>query len=159
MVIGVVFATPTDPGHTPSPDQEPKMSHLLFSRKDKYPYAGNCAGNDKWLFSRCQCTSYVAWRVNVAHKDLNFDNYYRSVHWGDAKNWDSASRKAKVKVSKAPVVGAIAQTDDGAGHVAYVVRVSKDRKKVDVEEYHYARKNRYGKRTGLAATRFRYIHL
>lgn len=135
--------------------------HELFIRDDKYPYAGNCGVNkaDKWDFIRCSCTSYVAWRINEDDKDLDFDNHYKGEQWSDAKNWDNVARKVGVKINSTPKVGAIAQTDDGPGHVAYVTKVSKDKKKISVEEYNFEHHHEFGRRSGLEASRFRYIHL
>ncbi|KAM0713446.1 hypothetical protein Q7P37_010408 [Cladosporium fusiforme] len=158
FLASFAIAAPRVPHANPDVDLNNEGPHELFARKDGYPYAGRCSGNDKWLFSRCQCTSYVAWRLNKAgHK---FNNNYKDVHWGWAYNWDDAARQAKVKVNKKPVVGAVAQTDvrAGRGHVAYVTRVSKNEKEIDVEEYNYENPLKYGKRTKLDASQFKYIH-
>lgn len=159
LATSAVIASPVDTNDDSDTGLDNEAPNELFARKDGYPYASRCNGKtDKWDFYRCQCTSYVAWRLNQADRDLDFDNHYKGVRWSDAENWDNAARKAKVKINKKPKVGAVAQTDKGPGHVAYVIRVSKDKKRVDVEEYNFVYPDRYSKRTGLDASQFNYIH-
>ena len=124
--------------------------------KDDYPYKGSCGGVDPWNYYKCQCTSFVAWRVNK-RLGLKFHNRYKGAHWGNANSWDEAARKTGVKVDKNPVPGCIAQSNAGKwGHVAWVTKVSGD--KVTVEEYNYGGKERYGTRTVPKST-FNYIHV
>lgn len=62
------------------------------------------------------CTWYAAARANVPS------------NWGNANTWDSGARASGWTVSKAPVVGAVAQTDamSYVGHVGIVEAVSED---------------------------------
>ena len=124
---------------------------------DDYPssYKSSCGKQDAWKFVRCQCTSFVAWRVNE-RLGVEFGNYYKGVHWGDAKGWDEAAKKAGVKVDDRPVAGAVAQSSEKKGHVAWVTGVSGG--KVEVEEYNWGKDEGYGRRT-VAKGEFRYIHL
>ncbi len=120
-----------------------------------YPYSGQCGGVDPWAFIKCQCTSFVAFRVNK-RLGVKFTNRYKGAAWGDAKIWDEAARQSKVRIDAKPVPGCVAQTNAGPGHVAWVTRVAGD--KVTVEEYNYVHKKAYGTRT-VAKSTFSYIHI
>jgi surface antigen len=98
----------------------------------------------------------VAWRLNNRY-GIPFDNAYAGVHWGNAYNWDNAARSAGFAVNSTPAVGAIAQTDAGSGHVAWVTFVHSDGT-VTVEEYNYTNPEHYGTRRVSSST-FVYIHL
>ncbi|KAL2260680.1 hypothetical protein VTK26DRAFT_5248 [Humicola hyalothermophila] len=125
-------------------------------RKDDYPYKSSCGGVDPWNYFRCQCTSFVAWRINERH-GKKFHNRYKGQAWGNANQWDEAARKSGVKVNNTPKPGCIAQTNAGRyGHVAYVSAVNGD--KVTIEEYNYARRERYGTRV-VNKSAFQYIHI
>lgn len=102
----------------------------------------------------------MAWRLNDVKK-IKFTNWYKGQHWGNANLWDNAARASGVKINKTPKKGAVAQTDksgSGLGHVAWVKSVSKDGKKVTVEEYNY-KKDKYGTRTVDKEAFQWYIHL
>ncbi|KAJ3493964.1 hypothetical protein NLG97_g4388 [Lecanicillium saksenae] len=123
--------------------------------KNDYPYSGKCSGTDPYHFYRCQCTSFVAFRINK-RLGVKFTNRYKGAAWGDAKIWDEAAHKSKVRIDNKPVPGCVAQTNAGPGHVAWVTKVSGD--KVTVEEYNYVHKKAYGTRT-VAKSKFSYIHI
>ncbi|KFY40587.1 hypothetical protein V494_03438 [Pseudogymnoascus sp. VKM F-4513 (FW-928)] len=129
------------------------------SIKNDYPYAPNTCGDiDRWYYYACQCTSFVAWRINE-RLNINFHNKYKGAAWGDAESWDDAARQVGVKVDNNPVKGSIAQTDagsTGAGHVAWVAAVDGDN--VTIEEFNYVNVERYSTRTVPRST-FKYIHL
>ncbi|MBE1488307.1 CHAP domain-containing protein [Plantactinospora soyae] len=120
-----------------------------------YPYRGQTSGVDRWNFYKGQCTSFVAWRLNDRN-NIAFHNYYRSVHWGNAYNWENAARSAGITVNSTPRVGSVAQTDSGSGHVAWVAAVHSDGT-VTVEEYNYATPSAYGTRR-VSSSRFVYLH-
>ncbi|KAJ2806972.1 hypothetical protein H4R21_000661 [Coemansia helicoidea] len=121
-----------------------------------YPYSGKCSGVDPWNYYRCQCTSFVAWRINK-RLGIAFSNQFKGTNWGNANTWDDAARRTGVLINSSPAVGCIAQTNAGSfGHVAWVAKVSGD--SVTVEEYNYAHKEAYGTRTVPKST-FQYIHL
>ncbi|KAJ1667124.1 hypothetical protein IW140_001623 [Coemansia sp. RSA 1813] len=123
--------------------------------KDDYPYPGQCGGVDPWRYFKCQCTSFVAWRIN-SRLGIKFHNHYKGPNWGNANTWDEAARKTGVPVNSKPVAGCVAQSNAGsAGHVAWVAKVSGSQ--VTIEEYNWT-KNKYGTRTVPAST-FNYIHL
>lgn len=61
-----------------------------------YPYEGSCPAPgvyvvDEWSFYKCECTSYVAWKLNLytEQTDPLFSNSYQDEHWGNASNWKS----------------------------------------------------------------------
>ena len=123
---------------------------------DDYPYKGKCGGVDPWNYYKCQCTSFVAWRVNK-RLGLKFHNKYKGHAWGNANSWDDAARASGVKVDNKPKVGCIAQTNAGNyGHVAYVSAVNGNT--VTVEEYNHGGVEKYGKRT-VSKDSFNYIHI
>ncbi|KAJ2525153.1 hypothetical protein GGI11_000283 [Coemansia sp. RSA 2049] len=123
---------------------------------DDYPYAGDCDGVDPWLYYKCQCTSFAAWRINK-RLGVDFHNKYKGPNWGNANTWDDAARESNVAINSKPVAGCIAQTDAGKyGHVAWVSKVSSS--SVTVEEYNYNSPLKYGTRT-VPKSAFRYIHI
>ncbi|KAJ2614272.1 hypothetical protein EV177_002132, partial [Coemansia sp. RSA 1804] len=123
--------------------------------KNDYPYSGKCSGIDPWRYYKCQCTSFVAWRIN-SRLGVKFHNYYKGPNWGNANSWSGAARKTGVPINSKPVPGAVAQTTAGRyGHVAWVAKVSGSQ--VTIEEYNWV-KNKYSTRTVSKST-FNYIHL
>jgi len=121
-----------------------------------YPYKGKCGGVDPWNYYKCQCTSFVAWRINK-RLGLKFHNRYKGAAWGNANSWDDAARKTGVVVNNKPVPGCIAQSNAGTwGHVAWVTKVSGD--KVTIEEYNHSVREGYGTRT-VPKSSFNYIHI
>ena len=127
---------------------------LGFMAND-YPYKNSCGGVDKWNFYKCQCTSFVAWRLND-RKNIKFTNQYKGCNFGNANTWDECAKKVGLTVNKKPKVGAVAQSNAGSfGHVAWVSKVSGS--KVTIEEYNWATSEGYGKRT-VAASTFNYLH-
>ncbi|KAJ2908049.1 hypothetical protein GGI21_003274, partial [Coemansia aciculifera] len=65
--------------------------------KDDYPYPGQCDGIDSWHYYKCQCTSFVAWRIN-SRLGVKFDNYYKGPNWGNGNTWDEAARKTGLRL-------------------------------------------------------------
>ncbi len=106
---------------------------------------GNDIGSywaDKWSFAQCNCTSYVAHRLNLA--GLKFSNSAFSQRWSHAYNWDNTAEAAGIIVSIAAKKGSVAQWDvneigGGFGHVAYVddVKYNPDGtvKSIDISQY------------------------
>jgi len=100
---------------------------------------------DKWNFYKCECTSYVAWKMNQQGV-TGFTNYYKGGHFSNANNWENNARKIGWSVSQTPTVGSIAQTDNGTwGHVAYVEAVNGDN--ITVSEYNLKYDHTYTTRT------------
>ncbi|KAL6870219.1 hypothetical protein ACO1O0_001557 [Amphichorda felina] len=124
--------------------------------KNDYPYKNSCGGVDKWRYYKCQCTSFVAWRVNK-RLGVNFHNMYKGTNWGNANTWDNAAKRTGVTVNNKPKPGCIAQSNAGRyGHVAWVAAVNGD--KVTIEEFNYGGRERYGTRT-VHKSAFNYIHV
>lgn len=150
------YALPTDSTLSSTTDIE---SNALVARADDYPYKSSCPGSDAvdpWKFYKCQCTSFVAWRI-VDRLDKHFKNDYKGQHFGNANNWDNAARSAGLTVNKTPKVNSVAMTNAGsAGHVAWVVGVSGG--DVTVEEYNWNNREDYGKRTVAKGKFDYYIH-
>ncbi|KAJ2027733.1 hypothetical protein GGH91_003648 [Coemansia sp. RSA 2671] len=142
-------------GKCNSEDSPPSSANVPGPIKDDYPYPGQCDGIDPWHYYKCQCTSFVAWRIN-SRLGIKFDNYYKGPNWGNANTWDEAARKTGVPINSTPKPGSVAQTNSGsAGHVAWVAKVSGD--SVTVEEYNYQR-HKYSTRT-VPKSSFNYIHI
>ncbi|KAJ2299849.1 hypothetical protein IW139_001469, partial [Coemansia sp. RSA 353] len=81
-----------------------------------YPYSGKCGGVDPWNYYKCQCTSFVAWRINK-RLGVKFHNRYKGPNWGNANTWDNAAKATKVPVNNKPVAGCVAQSNAGSyGH-------------------------------------------
>ncbi|MFB9905231.1 CHAP domain-containing protein [Allokutzneria oryzae] len=124
---------------------------------DDYPYKGQ-SGTDKWGFSKRYCTSFVAHRLS--QHGVNFKHAkYKGEKFGNANTWDEAARRAGIKVNGTPKVGSVAVWNSGgggAGHVAYVSKVSGN--KITVEEYHYRNHLAYGKRTIDKSVPSTFIH-
>jgi len=138
----------------PSPSSEADSDFSI--QADNYPYKGSCGGVDPWNYYKCQCTSFVAFRVN-RKLGINFHNRYKGAHWGNANLWDDAARQTGTTINSTPKVNSIAQNNGGTyGHVAWVTAVSGT--KVTVEEYNWATREGYGRRTVSKGT-FNYIHL
>ncbi|GJN69427.1 CHAP domain-containing protein [Purpureocillium lilacinum] len=124
--------------------------------KNDYPYNGRCSGIDPWKYYKCQCTSFVAWRINK-RLGIKFHNYFKGPNWGDAKTWDEAARKTGYKVDNNPKPGSIAQHSRNKwGHVAWVTKVNGNQ--VTIEEYNHVRPDTYSVRT-VNKSEFVYIHL
>ncbi|KAJ1951626.1 hypothetical protein FBU59_000031 [Linderina macrospora] len=124
---------------------------------DDYPYKGKCDSVDPWGYYICQCTSFVAFRINK-RLGVKFNNYYKGPNWGNAKTWDEAAHKTKVSINDTPKPGAVAQTNAGTyGHVAWVAKVTGN--SVVVEEYNHGGTRRYNTRTVPKNSFDNYIHL
>ena len=121
---------------------------------------------DKWNFYVGECTSWVAFRLNLAgipfHNQFGGNVSYSnnecqglnpappySNRWAHAKYWDDRARNwhagarqqtgFDVRVSSQPVVGAVAQweTNHCYGHVAYVEEVRDNGNTIVVSEQNY----------------------
>ena len=134
----------------------PSTGNIPGPVTNDYPYKNSCGPADKWNYFKCQCTSFVAWRINE-RLGIHFTNQYKGTNWGNANTWDEAARRTGVRVDSTPVPGCIAQSNAGsAGHVAWVTAVSGD--DVTIEEYNYVHPKAYGTRK-VAKNTFNYIHV
>jgi len=122
-----------------------------------YPYKGQ-QGVDPWLFYKGECTSFIAWRMN--HSGKKFSNNMKGGHFDNAKYWATNAKKIGFLVNRTPKVGAIAQFTGGKfGHVAYVAEVSKDKKKIKIEEYNHVYRHGYSVRTVSVSSVSNFIHV
>jgi surface antigen len=86
------------------------------STSTSYPWAGDTSGgNDPWGFTKRQCVSYVAWRLDRAGRSVS-----TSRGWGSASGWDDVARRKGITVSSRPTVGSVAQWNAGERSTAYV---------------------------------------
>lgn len=81
---------------------------------------------DQWGFAQCNCTSYVANRINMT--GIAFTNTYGDRRWSHGKDWYETARLLGITVDRVPAPGSVAQWNDteiagGLGHVAYVEHV------------------------------------
>jgi len=113
---------------------------------------------DKWGFAQCNCTSYVAHRLNLA--GLKFSNSSFGQRWSNAHNWDDAAQAAGIIVSSVPKKGSVAQWNKdeigdptfSVGHVAYVDNVVLNAdgtvKSINISQYNIT-KNAYSEKKDL----------
>jgi surface antigen len=148
-------------------EQAKKISGLCSDPgvKDQMP--------DAWRFAACNCTSYVAYRLNL-NGVKDFNNQYGGVpKWSDAHYWDDSDRagRANVLVDQYPAVGSVAHWNAGEGgasiygHVAYVYKINVhgdgSLSSIEVAEYNKANDGLYGIRTltpGTSGYPGRFLH-
>jgi len=141
-----------------------KTFTLIYSA-DGYPYKTSAIDAvDPWDFYTRECTSYVAWRLNV--DGIPFTNSYEFPNstppngWHNAVNWKSAALDIGLTVDNTPAVGAVAWfgTSVGpAGHVAYVSSITSNGNIV-LEEYNYLTAYTYDTRTISSSSVGAFIH-
>lgn len=120
----------------------------------KYKNVAKDAVADEWNFYNRECVSFVAWRLN-SKNGINFHNYYRGVHWGNASNWKSVASSLGYTVNTNPAKGAVYWKST---HVAWVSGVSGNT--VTIEEYNYDRAGHYRYRNvSKGAAGVYYIHI
>lgn len=140
---------------------------------DDYPYRTDTTSSaDRWGFTRRQCVSFVAWRLEQRGSRLS----NATQKWGNALGWDEAARRLGYGVGTRPVPGAIAQWNAGErspyyaagsatangtmvagsyGHVGYVRGVYSDGS-VSVEQYNGTGNRTYSV-TRVKAPRYLYV--
>jgi len=116
---------------------------------------------DKWRFFKCECTSYVAWKLN--NDGIKFRNRYKKVHFSNAKTWKSAAQRLSIRVDRNPRKGDIAwwgySRNQPNGHVAYVESVNSNGT-VNISEYNYGKPgHQYNTRTIRRNDADGYIHI
>jgi surface antigen len=86
-----------------------------------YPWASDMSGgNDPWGFTKRQCVSYVAWRLDRVGRPL-----YSRQGWGSASGWDDVARRRGVTVTSRPKLGSVAQWNAGESSRLYVSGASR----------------------------------
>ena len=122
---------------------------------DTYDYNSVCPSPnggkqllDKWRFWQCECTSYVADKLN--ERGVPFTWSYKSGSWGWAYNWAPAALKAGIPYDKSPRRGDVAWWGKVSfapyGHVAYVDAVDAYGN-VTISEYNWGTRWDYHTRT------------
>ena len=116
-------------------------AHAMTHVSTGYPWASDTTGgNDPWGFTKRQCVSYVAWRLDRVGRPVS-----TRQGWGSASGWDDVARRRGVTVTTRPAVGSVAQWNAGEtsrlyayggwrgtygagsyGHVAWVTHVYAD---------------------------------
>lgn len=134
---------------------------VMVKAADDYPQKyKNAVYNslvDEWKFYNGQCTSFASWCLN-SRNGVAFNNWYKGVRWGNAKNWISAARSVGITVDNTPAVGAIACFTEGTyGHVVWVSEVKGDT--IVIEEYNYKTRGGYSTREIKASAPTGYIHI
>ena len=116
---------------------------------DAYDYRGVCPTPDggkrildKWNKWICECTSYVADKLN--ERGVPFTSRYKNVRWKSAGNWINAATLAGVPYNKTPRIGDVAWF--AYGHVAYVGAVD-SYGDVTISEYNWGMPHDYHART------------
>jgi CHAP domain len=116
---------------------------------DTYNYKGVCPSPnggkrilDKWYEWECECTSYVADKLN--ERGIPFHARYKNVLWKGAGTWIDSARAAGVPYNKTPRVGDVAWF--AYGHVAYVQAVD-SYGDVTISEYNWGVPHDYHTRT------------
>lgn len=96
-----------------------------------YPYQSLDYWVDRFGFVQCNCTSYVACRLNEV-APIGFNNNYKKSTWGNVGRWDTAADQAHIPRSDQPFPGDVAYWDTEStsatsnGHVAFVEKVDYD---------------------------------
>ncbi|QQG49603.1 MAG: CHAP domain-containing protein [Candidatus Berkelbacteria bacterium] len=118
-----------------------------------YPYYNQCGGVDFWLFYKCQCTSYAAWKF-LRNTGLVF--YNTRPGQGSAWNWPALAADQGYTVSGNPQVGDIVSWPKGNnmpyGHVAIVTAVHGGL--IDVDEYNWTAAEKFDHRANVDPRRY-----
>ncbi|KAF5137568.1 N-acetylmuramoyl-L-alanine amidase sle1 [Metarhizium anisopliae] len=140
----------TEPGDNPAKPSPPNEAE----GGDDYPYKGKCGQRDRWDLTACQCTSFVAHRVDPDGKK----GFKDKGPWRNANQWKDNAVKNGITVDDKPAVGAIAWTAEGTyGHVAYMRGVDGD--KADIEDYNGLGGNEQYGSGKVPASKYQYIHV
>ncbi len=119
-----------------------------------YPYTGSCGGADPWLFIKCQCTSFAAWKF----QRLTGEVFYNTRPGeGSAWNWPNLARDQGYAVSSTPHVGDIVSwqrqyPNMPYGHVAIVTGVHGSL--IDVDEYNWTVREAFDHRSNVDPNRY-----
>jgi surface antigen len=134
------------PKPAPRPPAQPAGRPLDVTLTDDYPFkARDPRSADPWAFYYRECTSFVAFRLNLL-KGFKFSNRMAGGHFGDGGHWDDNARALGYRVDNTPTVGSVMVRDSGTwGHVAIVAKVNS--KSFLVEEYNHDVRHGYGTRT------------
>jgi len=121
-------------------------SQKCYTKKEKEAGANDVYyWVDKWDFVQCQCTSYVAHKINELGTD--FDNYYKTERWSHARYWGTRAQEEGISVNMEPIPGDVMwwnvdRIGGGYGHVAFVESVDYD-SNGNAERVHISHYNKY----------------
>lgn len=97
--------------------------------------------SDSWGFFTCECTSYVAYRLNL--NGVLFSDSWGNTVWGGGGTWNDPAKliASGVRQDQYPAVGSVAN-DTRSGHEAYVQRLYTRNADgqlafIDLAEYNY----------------------
>jgi surface antigen len=121
------------------------------------PAAGYADRTDRWDMDTCNCTSYVAWALDVNGQRTGWFLPGQM----DAHNWPAVARSSRIPEGTVPRVGAVAVWPNASkpwGHVAYVIAVRADGS-FDVGEYNLLRRFRFDARYRLSPAGVTFIYV
>jgi hypothetical protein len=83
LATGVTLAASSSLETAPDLDtrDSPNSGTIIARAGDDYPYKNSCNTKhdvDPWRFYKCECTSFVAWRINDVKK-IKFTNWYKGA--------------------------------------------------------------------------------
>jgi surface antigen len=128
-----------------------------------YPYGRQCpaAGyedrGDRWNMNTCNCTSYVAWALDVS----GFRVDWFELGEMDAHNWPRVARDAGIPTGHVARFGAVAVWPHATppyGHVAFVTATHSDGT-FDVAEYNLERKYRFDARYRVSPAGVTFVYV
>lgn len=124
----------------------PKLAVKNLAKLDYAPFHFDPMGTHPNSYAPANCT----WGASSMEPAI-------PQSWGNADTWDDSARAEGITVSDSPIVGAVAQTDNGAyGHVAVVTAITPDGPMITEMNYDY----NGGVRTRLASPgEFQYIYI
>ena len=133
--------------------------------------------SDKYGLAQCNCTSYVAYKLNDPLGEgidnsiygVPFKNDYLGQHWGNGGHWGIAAQGVNITVDNTPLPGdAVYFYSTGYGHIAYIDHVDYDSnmnwQKIYISEYNVIH-GAYGTReitpssTGFPSKPSGFIHI
>lgn len=111
---------------------------------DSYPadWKNQCGQIDTWGQTKCQSTSYAAWKVSEA--GLNMPKY-----WGDASTWPAKADAANIPRGSTPKLHSVAVTGN---FNAFVEAVNGDT--ITVSWYNWGNTGQYGTWENIPASQF-----
>ena len=141
---------------------------IVFHSKDYWTDDDGGYYVDKWRFAQCNCTSYVAYRLNNPFDDpdigggidniygVSFRNGYLGQRWGNGGQWGVAAKRAGIPVDDVPIPGdAVYFVNEAVkgsyGHIEFVGSVDYDEnmnwRSITTDWYNAHNKHKHGTRT------------
>lgn len=133
----IISANDTDVTTKPAEPAAPVYS-------DSYPaeWQNQCGQIDTWGLTKCQSTSYAAWKVSEAGKTM-------PKYWGDASTWVAKAEAAHIPYGSTPKLHSVAITGN---FNAFVEAVNGDT--VTVSWYNWNNTQKYGTWENVPASQF-----